>query len=211
MKKEEIQAKVKELGSWYQTIDFDGVITTDSKISGVQLWKIIKAQYLPDSMSGMRVLDLGCNAGYFSVQAAILDATVIAIENSSKFYRQAEFTKMYFEEKYGKELKVKLIKSDISDLDFSSLGKFDYIFAISILYHIGKYKFGKNTKESLFEQERIIQILTSISNKIIVRTRNSQYNSVEYYDKIFEKFHFKSNNTLKQGPKRRLTLFEKIE
>jgi tRNA (mo5U34)-methyltransferase len=210
MTKEDIQTKVKELGSWYQTIDFDGVITTDSKISGTHLWKVIKTQYLPDSMNGMRVLDLGCNAGYFSVQAAILGAMVVAVENSSKFYRQAEFTKMYFEEKYGRVLKVNFIKSDISDLDFSSLGKFDYIFAISILYHIGKYKFGKNTKEALFEQEKIIQILTSISDKIIVRTRNSQYNSVEYYDRIFEKFHFKSNSILRQGPKRSLTLFEKI-
>jgi cyclopropane fatty-acyl-phospholipid synthase-like methyltransferase len=210
MTKEEIQVQIKELGSWYQTIDFDGIITTDKKISGDKLWKIIKKQYLPDSMNGMRVLDLGCNAGYFSVQSAILGADVIGVEGSSKFFKQAEFTKKFFEERYKQSFKIKFLKTDISDLDFNSLGYFDYILAISILYHIGKFKFGKNTKEALFEQEIVIQKLTNMTNKIIVRTRNTKYNSVEYYNKIFEKFNFKFDNILASDEKRSLVLFEKI-
>jgi tRNA (mo5U34)-methyltransferase len=209
MTRDEIQFKIKELGSWYQTINFDGVITTDKKISGDKLWKVIKINYLPDKMNNMRVLDLGCNAGYFSVQTAILGAIVIGVEYSNKFFKQAEFTKKHFEEKYKQSLNIIFLKADISDLDFNTLGKFDYIFALSILYHIGKNKFGKNTQESFFEQEKIIQKLTEISNKIIVRTRNTQYNNVNHYNKIFEKFNFKLNSLSSSDYKRSLVLFER--
>lgn len=207
MDKDFIAKRVKELEPWYQTIKFGDILTTTSKTSGVRLWKIIKKYYLSDDLRGYRILDLGCNAGYFTVQAAILGAKVTGVELNKTFLEQANFTKQYFEEISGKKLDVKFIKSDIGSLDFQSLGKFDYIFAIAVLYHIGKQKFGKYSEGALKEQEMVIGELTKLSDKILVRTRNANINNVEHYSEIFKKFGFRPTKVLDQG-RRSLVLYK---
>jgi cyclopropane fatty-acyl-phospholipid synthase-like methyltransferase len=151
---------------------------------------------------------LGCNAGYISIQAALLGAKVLSVEISNRYFNQAAFTKEYFEYKTGKKLDITFIQSDICDLDFLSLGKFDFIFALAILYHIGKQKYGKYTAEALAEQEIAIQKMTQMSKKILVRARNGKFNNVDYYSKIFEKFNFKPTNIIRQNIRRSLVLYQ---
>lgn len=160
------------------------------------------------SFNGTRVLDLGCNAGFYSVQASLSGAReVIAIERNEKYIKQANFTKRFFENKYGKDLNIKIIQKDISEIDFSSIGKFDIIFAIAILYHIGNAKFGRYSNEALQEQEKIVSYLTKISNKIIVRTKTSKpFAGIDHFDPIFLKYGFNRNQIIKEG-KRSLALY----
>ena len=205
MEKEFIEEKIKLLKPWYQKMELDGIMTVDSKGNNtMQVWEDIKKK-LPKRLEGMRILDLGANAGYFSVQSALLGAEVISIDISDIFYQQFLFVKDFFEEKYGL-LNITHYKKNISHIKFKKIGKFDYIFALSILYHIGKHEYGKYTRKALDEQIRIINILTSISNNIFVRCRNSTHNSKEYYDKIFNSFGFKSK-VIRTDRVRRLLLY----
>ena len=209
MTKEELRLKIEELGPWYQTINFDGIISRKSKISGIPLWKTIKSKYLPENMDGMRILDLGCNAGFISIQSAMLGAEVIGVERHDPYFKQAKFTKTFFEEKSKTPLNVKFIQSDISDVNLEEMGRFDMIYALAILYHIGKHKFGKYTDESLNEQKAVMEKLTNMTDQILVRTRNAKFNSVKYYGDIFNKFNFKATNVIVESPKRSLVLFRK--
>ena len=205
MEKEFIEEKIKLLSPWYQKIELDGVMTIDSKGNNtIQMWEDIKKKLLKN-LEGMRILDLGANAGYFSVLSALLGAEVISIDISDIFYQQFLFVRDFFEEKYG-PLNITYYKKNISHIKFKKIGKFDYIFALSILYHIGKHEYGKYTRKALDEQIRIINILTSISNNIFVRCRNSAHNSKEYYDKIFNSFGFKSK-VIRTDRVRRLLLY----
>lgn len=198
--------KIASMGPWYQQINIDGILTTNSKVSTLALWESVR-QMLPESLEGKRILDLGCNAGHYSVQASLLGAEeVVGIDLSKVWYPQALFVKEYFESKHG-PLNIKYINKDISDVDLKDLGTFDYIFALAILYHIGKHKYGKYTPEALEEQKKIIGILTSISNNIIVRSRNAKYNNPEYYDKIFKSFGFSRLMTEPEKRGRRLMLY----
>lgn len=208
MDKDIILKNVQSLGKWYQRINFDGVITTPSKISGISLWKVLK-EHLPKDLTNCRILDLGCNAGFFTVQTAILGAESIGIERSTGYLKQANFVKTFFEEKLKKELNVRFIQSDISDIDFSTIGYFDYVFCLAILYHIGKHKYGKYTEKTLQEQEKIIEKLTRITHNIIVRTRNTSLNDVNHYNDIFKKFNFNPVNVISQG-KRSLVLYNDL-
>ena len=75
------------------------------------------------------------------------------------------------EELWNKKLDTTFIHKDLSDIDFLSMGKFNYIFAFAVLYHIGTFKYGKGTPESFKEQDRVISQLVKITDKFIVRAR----------------------------------------
>lgn len=212
MTKEKIQQKIVELGPWYQGINLDGIVT-DKKRNCEETWKLIESSF---NLNFNRVLDLGCNAGYYSIMLANKGIKVTGIEYFKKAYDQALFVKEYFEEKLSRRLDIQYVNNDISDLNLLSFGKFDCIFALSILYHIGNFKYGKGSKESFIEQDRVILELTQLSNKILVRARerkrikNESYNP-SYYNKVFKKFNFFPVKTIvenKQG--RSLILYEKI-
>jgi SAM-dependent methyltransferase len=211
MDKNYIISKVRELKPWYQTITLDGLKTTHKSLSGEYFWPEIK-NFLPDNLEGKRILDLGCNAGYYSIQSALLGCKeVIGIELNNRFYNQALFIKEYYEDKYNKKFdNIKYLSQNISDLNFDELGKFDYILAIAILYHIGKHRFGKYTPKTMKEQERMIGILTSVSPKVIVRSRSKSKNSMQHYDEIFLKFGFKNlANVINKSGLRTLILYGK--
>lgn len=203
MDKNYILKKIDELRPWYQSIELDGMMTRRHGPSSIKLWKSIKAA-LPRNLEGKRILDLGCNAGHYSIQVALLGAKeVIGIELSELAYAQALFLKEYFESNHGL-LNVKYMNENISDVDFKKLGYFDYIFALAILYHLDTYKGRKNVVKTFPNRNRIIKILTEIGDNIIVRNRKDNY------DELFAKFGFKSKMLKKEGD-RSLVVYRRIK
>lgn len=201
MDKKYISKRVDELKPWYQSIELDGIITRGHGPSSIELWEDIKSA-LPKNLEGMRILDLGCSAGHYSIQAALLKAKeVIGIELLELGYAQCLFLKEYFESKHG-PLNVKYINENLSDIDLKELGHFDYVFALAILYHLDSYKNLKNVKKTFPNQHRVIKTLTEMSDNIVVRNRNDNY------DKIFAKFGFKSKMLKKDGD-RSLLIYRK--
>ena len=142
MDKEYIQKRVNELGKWFECFNLDGVITRMKSASNPSIWPKVKT-FLPDNMEGMRVLDIGCNAGLYSIECAKLGAQVVAIEKNEPYYSQALFIRDYFEDLHNKKLDITFIKEDIINLDLSSLGMFDYTLALLVLYHYGKDQYKK--------------------------------------------------------------------
>lgn len=215
MKKQELQKKIKQLGPWYQRMNLDG-ITTGRKRDVEQTWKLIEKSF-PMNYKSSRILDLGCNAGYYSVMAARNGASLVSIESGQKPFKQAVFLKKYFEDLWDTKLDITYMNKDISDIDFIKLGKFDYIFAFAILYHIGNSKFGKGTPESFAEQDRVISSLTKITDKFIVRARqrkreNQGYYNSKYYNVVFKKLGFRPVKTIIEGSgDRSFISYERIE
>ena len=200
-----LKKRIKSLGPWYQGIDFDGIITVEKSVSTIELWKDIR-KTLPKTLEGMRILDIGANAGHFSVQAALLGAQeVVSVDWSEKYYSQFLFVKNFFEKKHG-SLNITYINKNISHVNFEQLGRFDYIFALSVLYHIGRAEYGRGSPKALEEQIRVIESLTQISDNIIVRCKVRKYNDTKYYNKIFSKFGFESK-IIKAEEFRKLLLY----
>jgi SAM-dependent methyltransferase len=208
--KEYIFNRIKELGYWYQTIDIDGVKTTTLTSSDDKVWEKIKT-FLPHSLVGKRVLDLGCNAGLYSVKCAEMGAEVVGIEAAPKHYNQALFVKDCFENLLDKKLNITYSLSDISKVNFRKLGKFDYVLAIAILYHIGVYKFQKPSESSYIEQQRIIGELSRITNRVISRFKSTNPRfTKEYFDPIFKRVGFLPKSVISEG-KRQLVLYENLD
>lgn len=186
-----MDSKIKELGPWYQRVNIDGEYTTNEKlISGEEVWPDIRSM-LPDDISGMRFLDIGANACYYSFMLALEGAEVLSIEPDKVFCKQALFLKSYYEETYKQTLPVTIQRKSISDVELSEIGEFDFVLALSVLYFVGKHLGGKYSEGALKEQRRIIGELTNITNKILLRTRNNRPEiTVKNYNRIFMDFDF---------------------
>lgn len=169
-----------ESRSWYQTINFgDGLISKGCSWCGEMAWDHMST-FLPKSMDGMRILDLGCNAGLFCVKSALLGAKeVVGVDWSGwrvdwNFEEQQIFVKKYFEERSGKVLPIVYISGKMEEIISSrDLGKFDYIFAIASIYYTTT-------------PEDTVKRISEIGNNVIVRLRDQ--NRIELFTSLFKRY-----------------------
>jgi len=88
------------------------------------------------SLRGKRVLDLGCNSGFWSLCAIEEGADfVLGIDARPMFIEQANFV---FEVKGIDKSKYKFISANIFDVDLFEFGPFDIVLCLGLLYHVNK-------------------------------------------------------------------------
>lgn len=211
MTDDELRKKIKQLSPWYQNVKFNdkvNAISSHSKLSGEPIWPYIK-QLLPEKLDGKRILDLGSNAGLFCIKLAQIGAEeVIGIESSSLHIKQSEFLKNYFGIK-----NIKFINDTIENMPNINLGKFDIILAISVLYWIGRS--GANNSNHYDKKYRDIEFkytkyISKLTDSIIIRMRNKEYNNKEYYTEVFKKLKFSPTNMVSEGESgRAVIIFER--
>jgi tRNA (mo5U34)-methyltransferase len=90
----EIEQRVRQLGDWFQNLDLDGVRTAPAHFLGdfpTNKWKQF-AHVLPQDMTGKTVLDIGCNAGFYSFEMKRRGAShVVGIDPNEYYLQQARF------------------------------------------------------------------------------------------------------------------------
>jgi len=203
MQHKNLENKIRNLDPWYQKINIEGILTSEKgspyyKMEESELtWEKINS-LIPD-FKNKKIIDLGCNAGYYSIRAAQNGATVIGIETTPIFFKQALFLKDYYENLNNEQLNITYINKDISHVDFDAIGKVDYIFAFSVLYHIGKFEYKKNSEEQLAEQDRMIKIMSNLTDNFLVRARSESNKNVEYYNNIFKRYGFNQTSYISEG------------
>ena len=93
MSHQELEAKIKELGPWFHNMDVGGVQTApDHFLYDYPNNKFSKfADALPADLSGKTVLDIGCNAGFYSLEMKRRGAArVMAIDSDPRYLAQAK-------------------------------------------------------------------------------------------------------------------------
>lgn len=84
------------------------------------------------TLHGQRVLDVGCNCGGFSIEAAKHGAEyVLGIDITDRYLEQADFIKRAL----GLE-QVEFKKMAVEDLNKSLVGEYDITFCFGLLYHL---------------------------------------------------------------------------
>lgn len=144
-KRDQIRRRVEALAPWYQNIDLgDGVWTKDLDgdrdiFSGHDipgpLWRVI-APDLPQDLSGHRVLDIGCNAGYMSFATKQMGADyVLGIDSNlgaaTSFVDQAEFCRSVL----GLDVEFRVQ----SFFDYTPEQPFTLVLFCGVLYHLEDY------------------------------------------------------------------------
>jgi tRNA (mo5U34)-methyltransferase len=157
--REETEQEMKKLGWWYQHFQFpNGARTGSGKEPGYDAearWNFIE-KYVPEDLSGKTVLDLGGNAGYFSIQMKLRGAEECTlVDPFVEFIRQAEFAAKQF------DVELTLINEDAHTYCLTTEGRFDYVIFLGLFYHL-KYpglvldRLAEMAKERIYIQSDII-------------------------------------------------------
>lgn len=125
---------IHRLGPWFHNLHLpDGRQTAPDHPLGdypAYKWRAL-APHLPEHLDGKRVLDIGCNAGYFAIEMARRGAHVTAIDHDPHYLRQAAWAAAQFD--LGKRLVLK--ESDVYGLA-NSAERYDIVLFLGVFYHL---------------------------------------------------------------------------
>lgn len=129
---EEIRQRVAELGEWFHNLDLHGVQTAPDHFLGdypQTKWERFSAA-IPEDLSGKSVLDVGCNAGFYSLEMKRRGAErVVAIDTDEQYLAQARFAaKVSNAEIEFRRLSVYRV-ADLHE-------QFDLVLFMGVLYHL---------------------------------------------------------------------------
>ncbi len=129
---DEIQQRVRELGDWFHNLDLNGVKTAPNHFLGDYprlKWEIF-ADAVPRDLQGKSVLDIGCNAGFYSIEMKRRGAArVMGVDSDPRYLAQARFAA----EVCGVDIEWR----ELSVYDLAQLGeKFDVVLFMGVLYHL---------------------------------------------------------------------------
>lgn len=128
----ELQRRIHELGDWFHNLDLYGVPTAPNHFLGDfpnVKWKHI-ASAIPEKLNGSSVLDIGCNAGFYSIEMKRRGAgRVVAMDVDDRYLAQGRFAA----ETLGMEIEFQ--KRSVYDVD-AIPGQFDYVFFLGVFYHL---------------------------------------------------------------------------
>jgi tRNA (mo5U34)-methyltransferase len=129
----EIELGVRELGDWFQNLDLHGVRTAPAHFLGdfpTIKWKRF-AHMLPQDMTGKSVLDIGCNAGFYSFEMKRRGASrVVGVDFDDYYLNQARFAAQVL----GHE-DVEFRRMTVYDVG-ALRERFDLVLFLGLVYHL---------------------------------------------------------------------------
>jgi len=158
---EGIRERVRALGWWYQCFELPGgVMTSPGEPPAYRpetRWNLLQP-YVPADLRGKTVLDVGGNAGYFSVQMMKRGAAHCTIvEPFLEFAEQARFVG----DLHGYEFNV--VTEDVHTYCLTTDQRFDYVLFLGLFYHL-KYpgivldRLAEMTRERMYFQAHVIGV-----------------------------------------------------
>ena len=167
--------QIASLEPWYQPIWFDWGLRTIPRTKegrtvallgrdrGWLKWKLFIERNLPFPLRNKRVLDVGCNAGYFLIKSIEKGAKeAIGIEVDDHYFKQATFATGLCSQIQGRALPIRLFQCAMESFDFSRVGPVDLTFFLNSIYHVGKVK-GIFTGSAVQIHDRQVETLRNVS------------------------------------------------
>lgn len=158
--REEIRARVADLGQWFHDLDLNGVRTAPEHF--LHDYPAVKwrrfAHAIPADLSGRTVLDIGCNAGFYSFELARRGARVTGIDYDPRYLRQARWAARRF----GVEDRVEFRRMQVYDLARGVGGdeRWDLVLFMGVLYHLRYPLLGLDIVARRVRRLMVFQTLT---------------------------------------------------
>ena len=138
-----IKQKIDSFPRWHYQFDLNGILTPIADKRRINRHEQRKRYFFDPlleicggSLQGKRVLDLGCNAGFWSLNAIENECDfVLGVDGREMHVDQANFV---FQCKSIDTRRYKFIQANIFDLKLMQPGKFDIVFLFGLMYHISK-------------------------------------------------------------------------
>jgi len=129
-----IQEEIQQLGPWFHNLHLPGGVQTAPNHALGDFpafkWRDLENS-IPANLTGWNVLDVGCNAGYYSLELAKRGANVLGIDVDPHYLRQAEWAARQL----GLEDRITLQQMQVYDVARLDQ-QFDLIWYMGVLYHL---------------------------------------------------------------------------
>jgi len=129
---DELRERAAALGTWFHNINLGGISTAPDHFLGdypAVKWRHF-AHAIPQDLTGLSVLDIGCNGGFYAIEMKRRGATrVLGIDFDADYLAQARFAA----EATGQEIEFRAL----SVYDLGGIGeRFDIVLFMGVLYHL---------------------------------------------------------------------------
>lgn len=132
---EVLREQVRSLGPWFHNLHLPGGVQTapDHFIGGdFPRFKWLEiAPHVPADLHGWRVLDVGCNAGFYSFELARRGASVLAIDVEDLYLAQARWAARVL----GMDGKVEFRRMGVYEVA-QLHEQFDLVWFMGVFYHL---------------------------------------------------------------------------
>jgi tRNA (mo5U34)-methyltransferase len=184
----ELLERIRELGPWFHNLVIDGVETAPAHFLGdypAVKWRAFR-EALPSDLRGLDVLDVGCNAGFYSIEMKRRGArTVLGIDSDPRYLAQARFA--------ARHLGLDVEFRQLSVYDVGMLGRqFDLVLFMGVLYHLRHPLLALDLlHEHVVGNLIVVQSMIRGSEQIGVHERDYAFDEVSVFDEhTFPKMHF---------------------
>jgi tRNA (mo5U34)-methyltransferase len=187
MTQAEIRRRVEALKPWFHNIDLDGVPTAPDHFLGdypTIKWRQF-ADAIPRDLSGRSVLDIGCNAGFYSIEMKRRGADrVLGIDFDESYLAQARFAA----EITGLDVEFR----QLSVYDGALGESFDVVLFMGVLYHLRHPLLALDLiREHVARDMLVFQSMLRGSADAAVVGENYPFWDTEHFDAPeFPKMHF---------------------
>jgi tRNA (mo5U34)-methyltransferase len=153
-----VSDEVRALGPWFHNLHLPNGEQTapDHPLGDFPAYKWAEiAPSLPEDLRGARVLDIGCNAGFYAFELAARGADVLAIDHDAHYLRQAEWA--------SRQIDV------VGTIAFREMGvydlarvadQFDVVLFLGVLYHLRYPMLGLDLVAERVRGTLVLQTLT---------------------------------------------------
>lgn len=156
---ERLQREAEALGPWFHNLHLPGgVQTAPQHALGGDFprfkWRQIEG-HLPADLTGWRVLDVGCNAGFYSFELAGRGAQVTAIDHDARYLAQARWAAAQL----GFPGQVEFRQQGVYDLLREDTG-YDLVWFMGVFYHLRYPLLGLDLLARLTRRLMVFQTLS---------------------------------------------------
>lgn len=185
---EYIRHRVSELGEWFHNLDLRGVQTAPNHFLGDYpniKWRRF-SHAIQSDLSGKTVLDIGCNAGFYSLEMKRRGASrVLGIDSDPIYLRQARFAA----EVSGLEIEF----AQMSVYDVAELNeRFDLVLFMGVFYHLRYPLLALDLiRRHAVKEQLVFQSMLRGSKELEPTANDYPFSEVDIFDRPgFPRLHF---------------------
>ncbi len=184
----ELKARIDALGPWFHNMELGGVETAPDHFLGN--YPFIKwrkfADAIPHDLSGKSVLDIGCNAGFYSIEMKRRGAErVLGVDFDEAYLAQARFA--------AEIADCEIEFRQLSVYDVGALGEtFDIVLFMGVLYHLRHPLLALDLiRQHVANDLLVFQSMQRGSNETLPVEENYHFWTHDLFDRAaFPKLHF---------------------
>jgi tRNA (mo5U34)-methyltransferase len=179
MDKDQIAAKIKDLGRWFHYMELNGVPTKDKNIVYVEGLKYPERLYCALQpyldFVDKDCLDIGCNSGFFSFKLAQKGNRVLGIDlqqSGCKTIDQAYFANSIL------QTGAHFLNGNFMNLP---LKQYDVVMFLGVLYHLKDYEAGLDKVAALVKPGGILFLETAFKGETEFNPEGMAHDKTTYF------------------------------